>query len=200
MSAPVIAGETDLWIESRGVDIPVTLVMPDDTDSGEFPLVVLAHGHGGTRHENGGFTQLASMLAEKGIASIRMDFPGCGDSTEAFIHNHITNMLQDIEAALSFAASRTGIDSKRVGILGYSMGGRLAMLTGQSLHVTQWGQEQLLGEQWFVDMDSTRPLDAISNFEGADHGFGFFSPDPVSRDALLSSTAGFFADYLLRSD
>ena len=92
-------------------------------------LVVLVHGHGGTRHENGGFTELASMLAEVGIASVRMDFPGCGDSTEGFTHNNMTNMLQDVEAVFEFAIARPGIDEGRVGILGYSMGGRLAMLT-----------------------------------------------------------------------
>lgn len=126
---PALAAETDLWIESRGIQVPVTLTMPGEEPVVAAPLVVLAHGHAGTRQENGAFTELASMLAEAGIASIRMDFPGCGDSTEAFTHNNITAMLQDIEAAFEFAIARPGIDKSRIGILGYSMGGRLAMLT-----------------------------------------------------------------------
>lgn len=125
---PAFAAETDLWIESRGIQVPVTLTLPDDASAVAAPLVVLAHGHGGTRHENGAFTELASMLAELGIASIRMDFPGCGDSTEAFTHNNITTMLRDVEAAFEFAIAQPGIDKGRIGILGYSMGGRLAML------------------------------------------------------------------------
>ena len=126
--APASAAETDLWIESRGIQVPVTLTMPDAGSEHAAPLVVLVHGHGGTRHENGGFTELASMLAEVGIASVRMDFPGCGDSTEGFTNNNMTNMLQDVEAVFEFAIARPGIDEGRVGILGYSMGGRLAML------------------------------------------------------------------------
>jgi dipeptidyl aminopeptidase/acylaminoacyl peptidase len=102
--------------------------MPDEPGGGRAALVVLAHGHGGTRHENGGFTDLAAMLGDVGIASIRVDFPGCGDSTEAFTHNNITNMLQDLEASLEFALAQPDIDKGRVGIVGYSMGGRLAML------------------------------------------------------------------------
>ena len=126
---PALAAETDLWIESRGIQIPVTLSMPANEPAVAAPLVVLVHGHAGTRQENGAFSELASMLAEVGIASIRMDFPGCGDSTEAFTRNNITTMLQDIEAAFEFAVAQPGIDKGRIGILGYSMGGRLAMLT-----------------------------------------------------------------------
>lgn len=127
--APALAAETDLWIESRGIQVPVTLTMPAGEPAVATPLVVLAHGHGGTRQENGAFAELASMLADVGIASIRMDFPGCGDSTEAFTHNNITNMLRDIEAAFEFAIAQPLIDKGAIGILGYSMGGRLAMLT-----------------------------------------------------------------------
>jgi hypothetical protein len=127
--APAFAAETDVWIESRGIQVPVTLTMPDAGPENAAPLVVLVHGHGGTRDENGGFTELASMLAAVGIASVRMDFPGCGESTEAFTHNNITNMLHDVAAAFEFAVARPDIDTGRVGILGYSMGGRIAMLT-----------------------------------------------------------------------
>ena len=128
VSQAALATETDLWIESRGTQIPITLTKPGDEHGVGAPLVVLVHGHGGTRQENGAFTELASMLADLGIASIRMDFPGCGDSTEAFTHNNITSMLHDVDAAFEFAVAQSGIDKRRVGILGYSMGGRLAML------------------------------------------------------------------------
>ena len=97
---PALAAETDLWIESRGIRIPVTLTVPGDGEDVDAPLVVLAHGHGGTRQENGAFTELAATLAEAGIASIRMDFPGCGDSMEAFTRNNITSMLQDVDVGL----------------------------------------------------------------------------------------------------
>ena len=126
---PALAAETDVWIESRGTQVPATLVMPDVVPGVASPLVVLVHGHGGTRQENGAFTELASLLAAVGIASIRMDLPGCGDSTEPFTQNNMTNMLQDIDATFDFAVAQPGVDTGRLGILGYSMGGRLAMLT-----------------------------------------------------------------------
>ena len=118
----------DTTVRSRGVSVPVTFVYPDNHGGRPVPLVLLIHGHGGTRHEAGGFTKIAQGLADNGIASIRMDFPGCGDSSESWISNNLTNMLTDIRTAESFAIARGNIDERRIGLLGFSMGGRLALL------------------------------------------------------------------------
>jgi len=132
--APAQAGplSVDTTIESRGVAIPVTVVTPAPAAGTRFPLVVMAHGHGGSRQEGGGYQALAEILAQQGIASIRMDFPGCGDSTESFTNNNLSNMLQDLQAARKYAAALPEIDNERVGLLGYSMGGRLAVLLAEA--------------------------------------------------------------------
>src|SRR5688572_17553445 len=62
--------------------VPATVVVPDG--DGPFPAVVMNHGHGGGRQEGGGFAKLAKALADVGILTIRMDFPGSGDSKESF--------------------------------------------------------------------------------------------------------------------
>jgi dienelactone hydrolase len=115
-------------VRSRDVEIPVTFVHPIGTNDASTPLLVLAHGHGGTRNEAGGFTRIAEDLAAKGIASIRMDFPGCGESAEPFTENNLTNMLADIQASRNFAIGQALVDKNRVGLLGFSMGGRLVLL------------------------------------------------------------------------
>lgn len=121
----------DTTVQSRGVAIPVTYVAPLVAAGETFPLIVMAHGRGGTRHEAGGFRDVAQGLAENGIASIRMDFPGCGDSIEPFTENNLSNMLLDLQASRTFAASQPGVDNDRVGVVGYSMGGRLAALLSE---------------------------------------------------------------------
>ena len=116
-------------IPSRDVMIPAIITMPARKGDERLPLVVMAHGNGGSKHEGGGYDAVADELAARGIASIRMDFPGCGDSTEPFTENHLTNMLADIRASKDFALDHEFFDRDRVGILGFSMGGRLAMLS-----------------------------------------------------------------------
>ncbi len=117
------AETTTLTYESRGVQVPATLVTPDGLDS--YPVVVLAHGHGGSREENVGFGAIADALAAQGIASIRMDFPGCGESTESFQNNTLTNMKADVLAALDYV--KTNLNVTKVGLFGYSMGGRIVL-------------------------------------------------------------------------
>ena len=121
----------DTTYESRGVMVAATIVTPADSDGKAVPLVVMAHGHGGSRQEGGGFQRVAEAMASRGIASIRMDFPGCGDSTESFAENNLTNMLLDLQAARIFAAEQVQVDADRVGLLGYSMGGRVVVLLSE---------------------------------------------------------------------
>ena len=118
-------------IQSRGIAVPVSYVTPAVAANEPFPLVLMAHGHGGSRHEGGGYQLAAKAMAKNGIASIRMDFPGCGDSTESFTNNNLSNMLLDLQAARAYAASQPEIDSDRLGLLGYSMGGRLVALLAE---------------------------------------------------------------------
>ena len=118
-----IAESKVISYESRGVQVPATLVTPDGADS--YPLVVLCHGHGGNREENVGFAAVADALVAQGIASIRMDFPGCGESTESFQLNTLTHMEADVQAAIDYAQSNLNVT--KTGLFGYSMGGRIAL-------------------------------------------------------------------------
>ncbi len=121
----------DTTIQSRGVAVPVTFVVPVSDEPRKFPIVIMAHGHGGSREEAGGFRLVAESLAKRGVASIRIDFPGCGDSSESFTNNNLSNMLLDLQSARRFARSRTDVDNERAGLLGFSMGGRLTVLLSE---------------------------------------------------------------------
>jgi dienelactone hydrolase len=112
---------------SRGVNVPAVLTLP--VMEGKIPLVVMAHGHGGSKDEAGGFVAIAESLAARGVATIRMDFPGCGESTEPFTANTVTNMMADVAAARAYAIANAPIDERSIGMFGYSMGGRLAVLS-----------------------------------------------------------------------
>jgi len=118
----------DTTVMSRNVAVPVTYVHPLAPGDDKFPLVVIAHGFGGSRNETGAFITVAQELAERGVASIRMDFPGSGDSTESFANNNLSNMLKDMQASRNYAVAQPQVDRDRVGLFGWSMGGRLVIL------------------------------------------------------------------------
>ena len=117
--------EEAVSIEANGRTIPAVVTLP--VGEGPFPAVVLNHGHGGSKDENVGFISLAQTLAEAGIASIRMDFPGCGESTEPFTENTLSNMIADSNASKDYLVANYPVDADKLGILGYSMGGRIAL-------------------------------------------------------------------------
>lgn len=118
-----MAEVTTIAYESRGVQVPATVVTPDGVE--KFPVVVLCHGHGGNREENVGFAAIADALAAMGVGSIRMDFPGCGESTESFQLNTLSNMKADVTAAIEYAKAELG--AEKIGLFGYSMGGRIVL-------------------------------------------------------------------------
>ena len=116
--------EIALTIEGkRGNNIPAIITLPISDE--KYPLVVMAHGHGGSKEENGGFTAIADALAKKGIAVIRMDFPGCGESKESFEENTLSNMIDDVISSKDYAVKNFNIKSDSIGLFGYSMGGRI---------------------------------------------------------------------------
>lgn len=115
----------DVVYQSNGADVYATVTIPKDRNN--VPYVLICHGHGGSKSENGGLDAIAQGLAEKGIASIRMDYPGCGDSKEQFRNNNLTNMIQYTEDAMKYMADHYALNKDSVGIFGYSMGGRISL-------------------------------------------------------------------------
>ncbi len=111
--------------KSRGMCIKAILTLPEDKD--KFPLLLMCHGHGRSKHENGGYDRIAEVLAEGGIASIRMDYPGCGESDEDFSMNCQSNMKEDSLNAIKYVKENYDVDEEKIALFGYSMGGRIAL-------------------------------------------------------------------------
>jgi len=90
-----------------GVKVVSILHMPDSSPKG---ACLLLHGIGTNKDEYlGFFAKIALKLAEAGIASLRLDFRGHGESPlppDAFT---ISSQLLDAQAGLSFLRERTTI-------------------------------------------------------------------------------------------
>ncbi|MGV8832824.1 MAG: alpha/beta hydrolase family protein [Devosia sp.] len=120
----------DITIMNGDRAIPATVVVPDG--EGPFPAVVMNHGHGGGRQEGGGFERLANALAKAGLVTIRMDFAGTGDSKAPWTDQSLSSMISDSNASLAYLLANYPVDPDRLGVLGYSMGGRITLTIAQS--------------------------------------------------------------------
>ena len=114
---------------TRG-NIPATIQLSAKSARGEeLPLVVLCHGFTGNRQGDGHFAPLAEDLAAHGIATVRLDFAGCGDSTEPYANYTLANMAADVDSVIGYMQATYG--TGKTALVGHSMGGRLASLYPQ---------------------------------------------------------------------
>lgn len=106
-------------IEVKGATLRGFFTRPD----GEFKdIVVMLHGFTGHKNEHGFmFKELSLVLAEHGIASLRYDYRGSGDSDLPFCMQSFTTVVEDGSAAVEDAVKLNG--GKPVIVLGFSMGG-----------------------------------------------------------------------------
>jgi len=94
---------------------------------GPFPAVLLCHGFTGTRFEpHRYFVKLCRALEKKGIASLRFDFLGHGDSEGDFYGVTLGRQIQEAGSALKRLRAQKSVDASRCGALGLSMGGAIA--------------------------------------------------------------------------
>jgi dipeptidyl aminopeptidase/acylaminoacyl peptidase len=92
------------------------------------PAIIICHGVGANKSD---FTDLAAALSRRGYAVLLFDFRAHGESggsrTSLGYHEQ-----KDVVSALNFLRGRSEIDSKRIGIYGFSMGGATAILAAAS--------------------------------------------------------------------
>ena len=126
--------ESDISFSNQSQTIIGTLAMPEG--DGPFPASLLLHGFTGTRHElpvvgteDTMFSRAARWLGERGVASLRIDFRGSGESEGAWQDTTFSSQISDTIAALDYLEMLEGVDSGRISILGLSQGGLVAAAT-----------------------------------------------------------------------
>ena len=113
--------------------IKVVLTVPLETQPGRTPAVVCIHGHGGNRDVvydrksiYGGF---ATVLAERGYVTLSTDV-GQHDVQDKAGRTLMGERLWDLIRVVDLAASRSEVDTSRIGCGGLSLGGEMAMWLG----------------------------------------------------------------------
>jgi fermentation-respiration switch protein FrsA (DUF1100 family) len=126
-TAPSAPSETDVWVPAGDHRVPGTLALPALTPGERVPAVLLLHGDLSSRDENADiFGRLAAALSARGIASLRIDFAGSGDSEEPDLALDYSSMVTDATASLTYLGADAVLDPSRLAVLGLSRGGSIA--------------------------------------------------------------------------
>lgn len=127
--------ETEVSFYNNGQLIKGILTEPTDRFEPK-PAVLIFHGFTGQKNEmditgteEAMFEMTARIFAENGIASLRIDFIGSGESEGKWEDTTFSSQIDDAIAAIDFLESNPNIDMSKIGVLGLSQGGLVAACT-----------------------------------------------------------------------
>jgi dipeptidyl aminopeptidase/acylaminoacyl peptidase len=122
-----------LYFENDDCLIAGTLHVPNG--EGPWPGVIFCHGFTGSRLESHFlFVAASRALAERGIASLRFDFRGSGESEGEFVEMTPSAEISDARRAFHVLAQQPEVDASHMGIVGLSLGGLVAACTAGVEH------------------------------------------------------------------
>jgi dienelactone hydrolase len=116
--------------DTDGLMLPATLYSPQGCSAERKPAIVLLHGwldKGATDTELKGF---ANLLAEEGHVVLLPLMRGWGGGQNDCGLSQPADTVRMIE----WLASQPGVDPDRIGVVGFSFGGQVALLTGALSH------------------------------------------------------------------
>ncbi|XZE18586.1 alpha/beta hydrolase [Pirellulaceae bacterium SH449] len=114
-----------------GHQLGCTLRLPFIEPGQKVPLAVIvstfdAQDRDGTIGNAKIYQQLAQVLADRGIATLRFDDRGVGKSTIAGPSYNLQEAMSDVKAVLDYGRGLAEVDPGKVGIIGHGFGASLA--------------------------------------------------------------------------
>jgi pimeloyl-ACP methyl ester carboxylesterase len=115
-------------IERNGLMLRGMLHTPENI-KGKIPMVILFHGFMNNKCEHYfSFVEVSRKLEELGVASIRCDFIGSGESDGAFEKMSVETEIGDGISILRYARNLDYVDCERIALVGMSFGGLVASI------------------------------------------------------------------------
>ncbi|HEX9886918.1 MAG TPA: alpha/beta fold hydrolase, partial [Longimicrobiales bacterium] len=126
---PYVAEDVRYPNAEAGIELAGTLTLPEG--EGPFPAVLLISGSGPqdrneTVFDHRPFLVVADHLTRNGIAVLRVDDRGVGESTGVFGVATSEDFTSDALAGVAYLADRPEVDAGAIGLVGHSEGGLVA--------------------------------------------------------------------------
>lgn len=149
---------------SEGKKIAGILHIPDGKNP---PCVIASHGLLSSK-DSEKYIKLGEMISCQGIALLRFDFRGIGQSEGSEKDNTISKKLIDLESAIDFIRSYPGL-SKKIGLVGSSLGGFLSLIQASKDHeisaIVTWATPLRMEDLRFKKQNQDYPLPPDDFFE-----------------------------------
>jgi alpha/beta superfamily hydrolase len=116
--------QSAVTFKAKGLNFEGVMATPDDA-GGKVPGVVICHPHPlfGGNMDNNVVLAVAYGLAQQGIATLRFNFRGVGNSEGE--HTKGEQEHHEALAAIDLLQAWPDVDEKRIGLAGYSFGTRV---------------------------------------------------------------------------
>jgi hypothetical protein len=130
---PYPYGEQEVIVDNKKDEIRLAGTLSTPPSGGPFPAVLLISGSGPQDRDetivgHKPFLVLADHLTRLGVAVLRVDDRGVGQSTGQFLECTSQDFADDALAFIEFLKAHSKIDSRRIGLIGHSEGGLIAPL------------------------------------------------------------------------
>ena len=122
--------EQAVTIPSAGLRLTGTVRVPNGLRPGERRSAFLVlHGFG-SNHTSSNVMQPTKVLGDLGYVTLGFDMRGCGTSEGERGNLVCLEQVEDTSNALTFLAKHPSVDPDRIGLIGSSFGGAVAVYTG----------------------------------------------------------------------
>lgn len=120
----------DVSFENGEHELAGMLMLP--VGEAPFPAAVFIHGSGTSHRDNPWYLSVAEELLANGIAVLIPDKRGSENSGGDWRDTSFEELATDTEAAFDFLTQVAGVDSNRVGLIGFSQGGWIAPIVASN--------------------------------------------------------------------
>ena len=122
--------QESVTIPSAGLKLSGTVRIPDGLKPGERRAAFLVlHGFGSNKNSSN-VMQPTKVLSDLGYVTLGFDMRGCGASEGEHGTLICLEQVEDTRNALTFLAKHPAVDPDRIGVIGSSFGGAVAVYAG----------------------------------------------------------------------
>lgn len=123
----------DLVFRNAEQDLRLAGMLFIPNGEGPFPAVVVIHGSGTSRRNNGWYLTVTQYLQRNGVVVLLPDKRGSERSEGHWPTASYQDLATDAAAAIDYLRNQDRIPISRIGVIGFSQGGRIAPIVATEI-------------------------------------------------------------------